>query len=68
MLMKFEQSSALREGTKRLSPCASPTLSIPAGTPAVFQFIDLHVAVQFSQHHLLKDFFSFYVLASLVED
>jgi len=31
MLIKFEQSSALKEGTKRLSPCASPTLSIPGG-------------------------------------
>ena len=31
MLIAFEQSSALKEGTKRLSPCALLTLSI--GTP-----------------------------------
>jgi len=31
MLIKFDQSSTLKEGTKRLSPCASPTLSIPGG-------------------------------------
>ena len=33
MLIKFEQSSILKVGTKRLSPCASPTLSIPGGVP-----------------------------------
>uniref|UniRef100_A0A8D1FGY7 Uncharacterized protein n=1 Tax=Sus scrofa TaxID=9823 RepID=A0A8D1FGY7_PIG len=38
------------------------------GVRVCSSFIDLYVAVQFSQHHLLKDFSSFYVLASLVED
>ena len=34
------------------------------------ELIDAHVAVQFSQHHLLEEtiFFPFYILASSVKD
>ena len=31
-------------------------------------FTDLHVAVQFSQHHLLKRLSSLYILGCFVED
>ena len=39
------------------------------GVRVCSSFIDLHAAVQVSQHHLLKTvFFPFYILAFLVED
>ena len=31
-------------------------------------FIDFLAAVQFSQHHLLKDFFQFHILTYFVKD
>ena len=40
------------------------------GVRVCSSFIDLHMAVQFSHHHLLKKtfFFLFYILASFVKD
>ena len=40
------------------------------GVRVCSSFIDLHEAVQFSQHHLMKrlSFFPFYILASFVKD
>ena len=38
------------------------------GVSVCSSFIDLHANVQLPQHHLLRDFFSSYILASFVKD
>ena len=38
------------------------------GVRVCSSFIDLHAAVQFSQHHFLKRLFPIYILASFVKD